>query len=65
MHVNIVHHAMTQYSFKKGLKKFRGKAEDAVSKELLQLHMKDTFAPQVGEELSEEQKRGLWNRSCF
>jgi hypothetical protein len=58
IHVNIVHHTTTQYSLKKGLTNFRGKAEDAASKELLQLHMNDTFAPQVGEELSEEQRKG-------
>jgi hypothetical protein len=49
---------MTQYSFKKGLKKFQDKAEDAVSKELMQLHMKDTFAPQDATELTEKQKKG-------
>jgi hypothetical protein len=32
LHATIAHHAMTQYSLKKGLKKFQGKAEDAVSK---------------------------------
>jgi hypothetical protein len=65
MHVNIVHHVMTQYSLKKVLQKFRGKAEDAVSKELLQLHMKDTFAPQVGEELSEERRKGALELLMF
>jgi hypothetical protein len=36
---------MTQYSLKRGLNKFKVKAEEAVSKELMQLHMKDTFEP--------------------
>jgi hypothetical protein len=64
LHATIAHHAMTQYSLKKGLKKFQGKAEDAVSKELMQLHMKDTFAPQDATELTEKQKREHLNRSC-
>jgi hypothetical protein len=34
-----VHHSMTQYSLKKGLNKFKNIGEEAVSKELLQLHM--------------------------
>jgi hypothetical protein len=32
LHANIVHHAMAQYSLKKGLEKFKGKAEEAMSK---------------------------------
>jgi hypothetical protein len=53
-----MHHAMTQYSLKKGLKKFKEVGEEAVSKELLQLHMRDTFKPQNAEELSTNQKKG-------
>jgi hypothetical protein len=45
LHANVFHHAMTHYSLKRGLKKFKVKAEEAVSKELMQLHMKDTFEP--------------------
>jgi hypothetical protein len=45
IHANIVHYSMTQYSLKKGLKKFKGKADEAVSKELMQLHLKETFIP--------------------
>jgi hypothetical protein len=58
LHTTIAHHAMTQYLLKKVLKKLQGKAEDAVSKELMQLHMKDTFAPQDATELAEEKKKG-------
>jgi hypothetical protein len=32
LHANIVHHAMTQYSLNRGLRKFRGKGEKAVEK---------------------------------
>jgi hypothetical protein len=50
LHANIVHHAMTQYSLNRGLRKFREKGEKAVEKELGQLHTKETFSPvQVGD----------------
>jgi hypothetical protein len=45
MHANTVHHAMTQYLLKKGLKKIQKEGEKAVKKELDQLQMKETFAP--------------------
>jgi hypothetical protein len=64
LRATIAHHAMTQYSLKKGLKKFQGRADDAVTKELMQLHTKDTFAPQNATELTEDQKRGHLNHSC-
>jgi hypothetical protein len=57
MHANVVHHAMTQYSLKRGLKKFKVEAEEAVSKELMQLHMKDTFEPQDIKTLTGDQKK--------
>jgi hypothetical protein len=58
LHANIVHYAMTQYSLNKGLKKFRVKVKGAVSKELMQLHLKDTFIPKDEGELTEAQKKG-------
>jgi hypothetical protein len=56
-HATIMHHAMTQYSLKKGLKKFQKVGEAAVSKELEQLHMRETFTPQHSNDLSDSQKR--------
>jgi hypothetical protein len=56
---------MTQYSLKKGLKKFKEVGEEAVSKELLQLHMRDTFKPQNAEELSTNQKKGALESLMF
>jgi hypothetical protein len=47
-----------QYSLKKGLKKFKEVGEEAVSKEFLQLHMRDTIKPHNAEELSTNQKKG-------
>jgi hypothetical protein len=56
---------MTQYSLKKGLEKFKKVGEEAVSKELLQLHMRDTFKPQNVRELSSEQKKGALESLMF
>jgi hypothetical protein len=56
-HATIMHHAMTQYSLKKGLKKFQKVGEAAVSKELEQLHMRETFTPQHNNDLSDSQKQ--------
>jgi hypothetical protein len=39
LHATVMHHAMTQYYLKKGLKKFKKVGEEAVSKDLLQLYM--------------------------
>ena len=42
---HVVHHTMTQLSMKAGLKRWGNKGKQAVSKELSQLHMRDTFIP--------------------
>jgi hypothetical protein len=55
-HATVMHHVMTQYSLNKGLRKFQKVGEAAVSKELKQLHMRDTFTPQDSGTLSEAQK---------
>jgi hypothetical protein len=56
-HATIMHHAMTQYSLKKGLRKFQKVGEEAVSKELNQLHMRETLTPQHSNDLSDSQKQ--------
>jgi hypothetical protein len=56
-HATVMHHAMTQYSLKKGLKKFQKVGEAAVSKELKQLHTRETFTPQHSDDLSDKQKQ--------
>jgi hypothetical protein len=56
---------MTQYSLKKGFKKFPKKAEAVVTKELLQLHMKDAFAPMNGAELTDAQKKAALKYLMF
>lgn len=52
-----MHLALTQYSDKAGLRKFGERREEAVTKELLQLHMEDAFAPQSADEMSVQQKK--------
>ena len=42
---HVVHYKMTQLSMKAGLKIWGNKGKQAVSKELSQLHMRDTFRP--------------------
>jgi hypothetical protein len=56
-HATIMHHAMTQYSLKKGLRKFQKVGEEAVSKELKQLHTRERFTPQHSNDLSDSQKQ--------
>ena len=42
---HVVHYTMTQLSMKAGLNRWVNKVKQAVSKELSQLHMRDTFRP--------------------
>jgi hypothetical protein len=65
LHANIVHHAMTQYSLNRGLRKFRGKGEKAVEKELGQLHMKGTLSHVQVKDLSPVQKKGALESLMF
>jgi hypothetical protein len=57
-HATVMHHMMRQYSLKKGLRKLQKVGEESVSKELKQLHMRDTFTPQDIGKLSDAQKQG-------
>jgi hypothetical protein len=56
---------MTQYSLKSGIKKFQKKGEEVVLKELLQLHMRDTFQPQDVDRLITVQKQGALESLMF
>jgi hypothetical protein len=64
-HAMVIHHAMTQYSVKSGLRKFKEKGEKAVSQELLQLHMRNTFAPQYSTKLTPGQKSAALESMMF
>jgi hypothetical protein len=50
---------MTQYSLKLGLKKFKEKCKEAMSKEVEQLNLKQIFAPQNAKDLTVVQKSAL------
>jgi hypothetical protein len=57
---NVVHHVMTQYSMKAGIKKFGDRGVDAAYAEMEQLHLRDTFKPVLPSGLNrEEQKQAL------
>jgi hypothetical protein len=64
-HAIVMHHAMTQYSLNKGLRKFQKLGEAAMSRELKQLHMWDTFAPQYSKNLTAKQKREALESMIF
>ena len=51
----VVYYIMTQNILKKGLKVFRNHGEEAVQKELIQLHMLNAFCPLGAEKLTKEE----------
>jgi hypothetical protein len=64
-HTMVIHHAITQYSVKSGSKNFKEKGENAISKELMQLHLRNTFVPQDSKKLSMAQKAGALESLMF
>jgi hypothetical protein len=56
---------MTQYSLNRGLRKFKVKGEQAVEKELEQLHLKETFAPVEVKDLTPTQKKAALESLMF
>jgi hypothetical protein len=55
--VHIFHLVMTQFALKTGLKQFKKRGELAVTNELTQLHMMETFIPQDATKLTRQQRR--------
>ncbi len=53
-YVLVAHYIMAQFSMKAGLKRFKERGEEAVTKELSQLHFRDTFEPINPKDLNEE-----------
>jgi hypothetical protein len=53
----VAHIMMVQYSMKAGMRHFKQHGEDAVSKELSQLHLCDTFKPIHSKDLNNEQHK--------
>lgn len=55
---------MTQLSMKAGLKRFGKEGEDGVSKELNQLHLRETFEPVVSSQLPPEERTSVIIPAC-
>jgi hypothetical protein len=56
---------MTQLSMKAGFERFGKQGEDAVSKELNQLHLRDIFEPVDSTQLSAEEKKSVMESHMF
>jgi hypothetical protein len=56
---------MVQYSMKAGMKQFKQRGEDAVSKELSQLHFRDTFEPLNPKDLTNEERKEVLESHLF
>lgn len=61
----ITFYVMTQLSMKSGLKRWQGKAEDAISLELRQLHFRDTFEPLNPKKLSNKERKEVLESHLF
>ena len=61
----VIHHVLTHYSVKAGIKKFGVAGTIAVSDELQQLYTKDTFTPVETTTLSPEQKKSALRSLMF
>lgn len=60
----VTHLVLTQMSYKKAHREFGAKADEAVSKEFRQLHMRDTMEPMKKEDLTPEQRRAALETVC-
>jgi hypothetical protein len=61
----VAHIIMVQYSMKAGMKEFKERGEDAVSKELSQLHFRDTFEPINPKDLTDEERQEVLESHLF
>jgi hypothetical protein len=61
----VAHIVMVQYSMKSGMKQFKQRGEDAVSKELSQLHFRDTFKPINPKDLTNEERKEVLESHLF
>jgi hypothetical protein len=61
----VAHIVMVQYSMKAGMKQFKQRGEDAVSKELSQLHFRDTFEPINPKDLTNEERKEVLESHLF
>ena len=58
--VTVMMKVFQQMSFEKGLREFGDRAEEVLTKESQQLHMRDAFVPRHRESLTEEE----WKKAC-
>jgi hypothetical protein len=61
----VAHHMMVQCSLKTGMKHFKERGEQAVSKELAQLHFRDTFEPINPKDLIEQERKEVLESHLF
>lgn len=61
----VVHYMTLQLSMKKGLRHFGSHAETAITKELSQLHLRDTFEPLAPEKMTPEERNGALESHPF
>ena len=55
--MNIMYHVMTHYHLKEGLRRFEHLGEEALTKELKQIHDKIVIYPKYAHELTRRQKK--------
>jgi hypothetical protein len=64
-YVLVAHCIMVQCSLKTGMKHFKERGEKAVSKELAQLHFRDTFEPINPKDLNEQERKEVLESHLF
>ena len=64
-HTLVAHIIMVQYSMKAGMKQFKQRGEDAVSKELSQSHFRDTFEPINPKDLTDKEPKEVLESHLF
>jgi hypothetical protein len=61
----VAHHIMTQFSTKAGMQQFKERGNKAMTKELSQLHFRDTFKPVNSKELKKQERRQVLESHLF
>jgi hypothetical protein len=64
-YVIVAHYILVQFSMKAGLKRFKERGEEGVTKELSQLHFRDTFEPINPKDLNEEERLQVLESHLF
>jgi hypothetical protein len=64
-YVLLAHYIMAQFLMKAGLMRFKERSKEALSKELSQLHFRDTFKPIYPKDLNEEERQQVLESHVF